>query len=183
MSTVVPINPIVLGKISVVYGIRGWLKIISFTQSANSIFDYQPWFINISSTGGTWQKITIDDWKYHNNTIIIKSNSINNREEAKPFTNCQIIVEASQLPNLANGEYYWKDIIGCTIETLNGDQLGTVINLIETGSNDVMVVKTNLKKYFSKKNDLLIPFLYGQVIKTVDLTNRIIKVNWDQKCF
>ncbi|PLK58530.1 ribosome maturation factor RimM [Candidatus Palibaumannia cicadellinicola] len=167
--------PVVLGQINSAYGIHGWLKMISSTEYAESIFHYQPWFIKRINT---WQQITLDDWKYHSNGIIIKIKSIKNRESAKLLTNCQIIVDASQLPDLSDGEYYWKDLIGCQVETVNGSPLGKVINLIETGSNDVMVVKAN-RKDSSIIYELLIPFLYGKVIKNIDLATSIIQVDWD----
>ncbi|AIN47110.1 ribosome maturation factor RimM [Candidatus Palibaumannia cicadellinicola] len=177
MSIAAPVNSVVLGNISSAYGIRGWLKIVSSTEYAESIFDYQPWFIKRVDT---WQQIALDDWKSSHNNIIIKIKNIQNREGAKLLTNCKIIVDASQLPDLSDGEYYWKDLIGCQVETVNGYQLGQVINLMETGSNDVIIVKTNKKHNFFIK-ELLIPFLYGKVIKNIDLTTRVIQVDWDPR--
>ncbi|ABF13906.1 16S rRNA processing protein RimM [Baumannia cicadellinicola str. Hc (Homalodisca coagulata)] len=171
-----PVNPVVLGTISSAYGISGWLNIISFTQNAASIFEYQPWFIKKLNT---WLDVILDEWKYnYHNKLIIKINSIENREAAQLFANCNIIVDASQLPTLSDGDYYWKDLIGCQVETINSYQLGKVIDLIETGSNDVMVVQAN-QQHSTKINELLIPFIYGQVIKNVDLATHIIKVDWD----
>lgn len=93
--------------------------------------------------------------------------------------NCEIFIDASQLPDLNSGEYYWKDLLGCQVVTVSGYQLGQVINMIETGSNDVLVVKANLKKDAFCIQERLIPFLEGQVIKHVDIAVRIIKVDWD----
>lgn len=94
------------------------------------------------------------------------------------MTNCEIIVDSAQLPVLEGNEYYWKDLIGCQVITIKGYSLGYVQDLMETGSNDVLVIKANLKDAFGIK-ERLIPFLDEQVIKNVDLTTKTIEVDWD----
>ncbi len=170
-----PDNPIVLGKMGSTYGIRGWLRVFSSTEDAESIFDYQPWFIK---RAGNWQHIELEGWKRHNQDLIIKIKGIEDREAAGLLTNCEIVVDSTQLPALDAGDYYWKDLMGCQVITTAGYQLGAVIDMMETGSNDVMVVKANLKDAFGIQ-ERLIPFLDGQVIKKVDITAQLIEVDWD----
>lgn len=170
-----PANPIVLGKMGSAYGIRGWLRVFSSTEEAESIFDYQPWFIK---RAGEWQQIKLEGWKRHNQDMIIKVSDIEDREAAALLTNCEIVVDSAQLPALDAGDYYWKDLMGCQVVTTAGYQLGEIIDMMETGSNDVMVVKANLKDAFGMQERLL-PFLDGQVIKRVDLVARVIEVDWD----
>ncbi len=154
-----PVNPIVLGKMGAAYGIRGWLKVFSSTEDAESIFNYQPWFIQ---RAGKWQQVELDGWKHHNQDLIIKVKGIEDRDAAAQLTNCEIQVDSTQLPSLEEGDYYWKDLMGCQ----------------ETGSNDVLVVKANLKDAFGAQ-ERLIPFLDEQVIRKVDLSTGIIEVDWD----
>ncbi|MFG1173612.1 ribosome maturation factor RimM [Erwiniaceae bacterium CAU 1747] len=170
-----PANPLILGKMGSAYGIRGWLKVFSSTEDAESIFDYQPWFIQ---RAGQWQLVELESWKRHNQDMIIKVKGIDDRDAAGLLTNCEIVVDSEQLPELDSGEYYWKDLMGCQVITTEGYELGKVIDMMETGSNDVMVVKANLKDAFGVQ-ERLIPFLDEQVIKNVDLTTRTIKVDWD----
>ncbi|EMI5490910.1 ribosome maturation factor RimM [Providencia stuartii] len=170
-----PTNPIVLGKLGAAYGIRGWLKVFSSTEHAESIFDYQPWFIQRS---GQWQHIELEDWKHHNKDIIVKLKGVDDRDEAALLTNFEIVVDSTQLPELDNNEYYWKDLMGCHVVTLQGYDLGTITDMMETGSNDVIVIKANLKDAFGIK-ERLVPFLDGQVIKKVDLKSKLIEVDWD----
>ncbi|MER5135987.1 MULTISPECIES: ribosome maturation factor RimM [Providencia] len=170
-----PTNPIVLGKLGAAYGIRGWLKVFSSTEHAESIFDYQPWFIQRS---GQWQHIELEDWKYHNKDIILKLKGVDDRDAATLLTNFEIVVDSAQLPELDNNEYYWKDLMGCQVVTLQGYNLGTITDMMETGSNDVIVIKANLKDAFGIK-ERLVPFLDGQVIKKVDLKSKLIEVDWD----
>lgn len=175
LATVPPVNPLILGKIGSAYGIRGWLRVFSSTENAENIFDYQPWFIQ---RAGQWQTVALESWRHHNQDLIIKLDNVDDRDAANLFTNYEIVVDASQLPALADGDYYWKDIIGCQVVTSKGYQLGKVTELMETGSNDVLVIKANLKDAFGV-GERLLPFLDGQVIKKVDLDNRIIEVEWD----
>ena len=170
-----PSDPIVLGKLGSSYGIKGWLRVFSSTENTESIFDYQPWFIQRS---GQWQHIEIEDWKHHNKDIIVKLKGVEDRDAATLLTNFEIAVDSTQLPELENNEYYWKDLMGCHVVTLDGYDLGTVVDMMETGSNDVLVIKANLKDAFGIK-ERLVPFLDGQVIKKVDLTTRSIEVDWD----
>lgn len=175
LSQQAPVNPVVLGKMGSTYGIRGWLRVFSSTEEAESIFDYQPWFIQ---TQGSWHCVEIESWRHHNQDMIIKVKGIDDRDAATLLTNREIVVDSAQLPELEEGDYYWKDLIGCQVVTSSGYQLGSVIDMMETGSNDVLVIRANLKDAFGIK-ERLVPFLTGQVIKHVYLSTRTIEVDWD----
>jgi len=170
-----PVKPLVLGKMGGAYGIRGWLKVFSSTEAAESIFDYQPWFIE---RAGKWQQVELESWRHHNQDLIIKVKGIDDRDAATQLTNCEITVDSAQLPELNDGDYYWKDLMGLQVVNVDGYEMGKVIDLMETGSNDVLVVKANLKDAFGVK-ERLIPFLDEQVIKKVDLATGVIEVDWD----
>ena len=147
----------VVGKLGSTYGIRGWLRIYSSTEQAESIFDYQPWFLKIK---GEWQPTELENWRH------------------QILANVEIGVDLSVFPELEEGDYYWHDLIGCSVVNLEGYTMGTVTEMMETGSNDVLVVKANTKDAFGKQ-ERLIPFLYEQVVKRVDLTTKTIEVDWD----
>lgn len=165
----------VVGKLGSTYGIRGWLRIYSSTEYAESIFDYQPWFLKIK---GQWQPTELESWKHHNHELIAKLKNVNDRETAQSLANVEIGVDLSVFPQLEEGDYYWHDLIGCNVVNLEGYVMGTVTEMMETGSNDVLVVRANSKDAFGKQ-ERLIPFLYEQVVKRVDLTTKIIEVDWD----
>lgn len=168
-------NPIVVGKIGAAYGVRGWLKIISATEAADAIIDYQPWMLKVD---GNWQQIVVESWRHQQQHIIAKLVDIDDRNSAARLTNQEIFINAKQLPTLAEGDYYWKDLIACSVVTRDGYNLGRVVTLMETGSNDVLVVKANLNDAYGAK-ERLIPFLDGSVIKQVDLEACRICVDWD----
>ena len=165
----------VVGKLGSTYGIRGWLRIYSSTEQAESIFDYQPWFLKIK---GEWLPTELENWRHHNHEIIVKLKGVDDREAAQTLANIEIGVDLSVFPELEEGDYYWHDLIGCSVVNLEGYTMGTVTEMMETGSNDVLVVKANTKDAFGKQ-ERLIPFLYEQVVKRVDLTTKTIEVDWD----
>ena len=165
----------VVGKLGSTYGIRGWLRVYSSTEYAESIFDYQPWFLKIK---GQWQPTELESWKHHNHELIAKLKNVNDRETAQSLANIEIGVDLSVFPQLEEGDYYWHDLIGCNVVNLEGYVMGTVTEMMETGSNDVLVVRANSKDAFGKQ-ERLIPFLYEQVVKRVDLTTKVIEVDWD----
>ncbi|MDF7670620.1 ribosome maturation factor RimM [Orbaceae bacterium ESL0721] len=168
-------NLIIVGKFGSSYGIRGWLRVFSFTESPETIFDYVPWYIQ---RAGVWQEAIVESYKPHNQDILVKLKGIDDRDQANALTNIQIYVDVQKLPELTNGDFYWKDLIGCRVKTVNGYDLGQVTELLETGSNDVLVVKANLKDAFGA-TERLIPFVEEQFIKKVDLASKMIEVDWD----
>ncbi len=164
-----------VGKLGSTYGIRGWLRVYSSTEQAESIFDYQPWFLKVK---GQWQSTELESWRHHNHDLIVKLKNVDDREAAQILANVEIGVDLSVFPQLQEGDYYWHDLIGCNVINLDGYAMGVVTEMMETGSNDVLVVRANSKDAFGKQ-ERLIPFLYQQVVKRVDLATKTIEVDWD----
>ncbi|TQF71669.1 ribosome maturation factor RimM [Pseudoalteromonas luteoviolacea] len=168
-------STLVVGKLGAPYGIKGWLKVHSFTDDPQGIFDFSPWLIGQQ---GKWQALEVSDWRRHNKGFIAKFANINDRDEAMAYTNAEIVVNSEQLPELPEGEFYWRDLIGMTVVTNKGYNLGHVDDLMETGSNDVLVVKANKKDAFGQ-TERLIPFLTDSVIIEIKHDEREITVDWD----
>jgi len=166
---------ITLGKIGAVYGVKGWLKVHSFTDETEAILDYFPWSLKL---GNKIQSVEIIDWRKYNKGLIVKVAGIDDRDLAQTMVGSEILVLESALPELPDGEFYWRDLIDMNVVTTNGYDLGTVTDLMETGANDVLVVKANRNDGFSKK-ERLIPYLLEQVIISVDAKNKQICVDWD----
>ncbi|AFP85549.1 16S rRNA processing protein RimM [secondary endosymbiont of Heteropsylla cubana] len=170
-----PPKQVTIGKTGSAYGINGWIRVFSFTEKDISIFDYQPWILQKSNF---CHVMNLENWKHHNQGFIVKVKNIDDRDAARMLTNYKIIIDSSNLPVLDKGEYYWNDLLGCQVINLLGNQLGKVVSIIETGSNDVLVVQDNLKDVFSMQKQL-IPFLPNKVIKSIDLNKKIINVEWN----
>ena len=166
---------VTLGKVGAVYGIKGWLKIHSFTDETEAILDYFPWSLKL---GNKVQSVEITDWRKHNNGLVVKVAGIDDRDIAQKLVGSEIFVSEDALSDLPEGEFYWRDLIGMTVVTDKGYDLGQVSDIMETGANDVLVVKANLKDGFGKK-ERLIPYLMDQVILSVSTENKQICVDWD----
>ena len=94
---------VVLGKFGAVYGINGWLKVNSYTDVPEGIFDYTPWQIQLQ---GNWRQVQISSKKRHGNGLIVKLAEVSDRDQAQLYVNADIAVERSALPQLAEGDYY-----------------------------------------------------------------------------
>ena len=167
-------KPIEMGKFGAVYGIKGWLKVHSYTNDPESIFEYKPLLME---SRGQFQEVTITDWKRHNNGFVAKVAEFDVREEAQALVGVSLFVDPSLLPVLEE-DFYWRDLVGCQVNTDKGYSLGVVTEIMETGSNDVLVVKANANDAFGQK-ERLIPFIEAQVISNVDITSKLITVNWE----
>ena len=166
---------IILGKIGAVYGVKGWLKVHSFTDETDAILDYFPWSLKL---GNKTQLVEITDWRKHNKGLIVKVAGLDDRDRAQALVGSEILVNETVLPKLPEGEFYWRDLIGMNVVTTKGYDLGSVSEMMETGANDILVVKANPNDGFSKK-ERLIPYLFEQVIISVDANTKQICVDWD----
>jgi len=160
-------KPLVIGRIGSPYGVQGWLKVTSYTDPPENILSYQPWYINFK---GQWQELPVNQTQLRHKDILIQIDGYADRDQARIFTGIEIVIERNQLPSLSEDEYYWADLEGLTVITIQGQILGTVSELFSTGSNDVLVVKGEKKR--------LIPYLTDVILK-VDLINKTIQVDWD----
>lgn len=166
---------LVVGKVGAPYGVRGWVKITSYTEYPAGIFDYQPWLIR---QGEGVKALQVDQWREQGKSLIAKLAGVDDRDAADRLKNLEISIVADQLPELEEGEFYWRDLVGLKVVTEKGYDLGTVKELFETGSNDVLVVRANVNDAFGQKERML-PFLMDQVVKQVDLAAKTMVVDWD----
>lgn len=160
---------IILGHVSGVYGVKGWLKIYSETDPVQNIVKYKPWFIK---KNGQWEQIEPLQGKKHGKGVIVQLEGYDVREQAAELKGCEIAVKREQLPSSAgNDAYFWTDLEGLKVKNLEGEDFGTISHLFQTGANDVIVV--------NGERERLVPFIQGQVIKEIDLENGLMILDWD----
>jgi len=172
----------VMGKVTSIYGVKGWVKVFSYTQPKENICQYNNWLLQ--DVSGVSRPIKVLACKPHGNGLVAHFEGVNDRDIAKKYCGMLVTVSASELPVLSEGEYYWSQLQGLQVYSVfpvEGKSepllLGKVDHLIETGSNDVLVV-TKCKNSIDS-NERLIPYLPEQVVKTIDLSKGIIEVDWD----
>jgi 16S rRNA processing protein RimM len=155
---------VIVGQIRGLYGVRGWVKVFSYTDPITNIINYSPWFVN--------QKMfAVSQAKAHGKGIIAKFESINDRDGAATLLGAELAIDREQLPTTATDEFYWHDLIGLTVINHEGITFGKVESLIATGANDVLVV--------SGERERLIPFVMNHVVLEVNLVESTLRVNWD----
>lgn len=159
---------VTLGKVSGVFGVKGWIKVLSYTDDRDGILAYKPWFLKIS---GDWKEVKVMVGQSQSKGVIALLEGVADRDQAQRLVGCDIAVPREQLRQLGEDEYYWTDLIGLEVITSAGVVLGSVDHLFETGSNDVMVVKGNKER--------LLPWVMHDVIKAVSLEKKQILVDWD----
>jgi 16S rRNA processing protein RimM len=157
----------VLGRVSGLFGVRGWVKVFSHTSPKENILNYPAWFL---FREGEWREYKLKQGKTQGKGIVALLEGVDDRNQAAELTGADIAVRRDQLPEISPDEYYWSDLEGRRVVTETGIELGRVDHLFETGANDVMMVKG--------ERDHLLPFI-GQVIKEVDLDGDLITVDWD----
>jgi 16S rRNA processing protein RimM len=165
-----PTSPyIVIGKIGSTFGVHGWLKVLAYTEYGANILEYTPWYL--STRDNELVEADIEDSRIQHNTVLVKFRHIDTPEEAATFTNKTISIRREQLPELKENEFYWSDLVGLDVIDKEGKNLGKVIYMMSTGSNDVLVVKG--------EKEHGIPYLPGKVVLNVDLEKRQILVDWE----
>jgi 16S rRNA processing protein RimM len=159
---------IVLGRISGVYGVRGWVKVFSYTEPRDELTRYNPILLG---RDGRWREARVEGGRGQGKGVVMKIEGCDDRDAAAALMGDEIAVWRDQLPPLPDGEYYWADLVGLEVLTLDGVRLGVVADLFHTGANDVIVVQGDRER--------LIPYVRDEVVREVDLEAGILRVDWD----
>ena len=155
-----------IGKIVGVHGVKGTSKIQSYAESLE-IFKTGATLL-ITRPGGIEQRYEIDWIKSHSRGALLALKGIVSRDQAESMIGSELYIAKTELPALAAGTYYWFDLIGLNVYTSDGRYLGRLDSIIETGANDVYVVK-------DKDKETLIPALES-IVRSIDIDSGIIRV-------
>lgn len=158
----------ILGRIGAVFGVKGELKLHSFTEPKENILQYPNWLIHYQDV---WQPVPLVRGKAHAKGLIVTLAGCDTCDRAQAFVGCHIAVPRQALPALDVDEYYWADLLGLTVVNTQGVCLGLVDRLVETGANDVLVVKGSKEHW--------VPFIWHQVIRSVNISEGRLVVDWD----
>jgi len=164
---------VVLGRVHGLFGVKGWIKVYSYTRPAESILDYECWWIG---RPGDRRSFFVTDGRIQGKTIVAQLADANksplpDRDAAVELLDLEIAVARDDMPDLPKGEFYWFELIGLSVVTPAGVTLGRIDSMMETGANDVLVVKG--------EQDRLIPFVMGEIIQSVDTATGVMVADWD----
>ena len=157
---------ICVGHILGAQGIKGWVRVFSNTSPRENIVNYSPWILE---QGDEYRTLAVTG-RLQGKNVLARLDGFENRNQAEEIKGCRIFIEPAQLPQLEAGDYYWSDLIGLEVESLQGEPLGVIASMLETGADDVMVL--------SGERERLIPFVIDQIVHEVDLDQRRLVVDW-----
>ena len=169
-----PDSLVEVGHIQSAYGIKGWVWIFANTDPLTNIFDYSPWY---ACQGGVWREVRVLEWREQGKGLVASLEGVQDRNASEAIKGLKLWASRSHLPKLEAGDYYWSDLLDLQVFLEDGRLLGQVHSMMETGSNDVLVVRAVAGAMDGRER--LVPWLPEQVVKQVDLTARRIVVDWD----
>lgn len=172
---------VTLGRIAGVYGIKGWVKIVSSTRPIDAILDYDEWFVGFP---GAAKVATAYEGKTHGAGLVAqihnaKGGLVADRDEAARMVGAEIAVLRSAMPPTEGDEIYWFDLVGMAVKSSEGADLGEVIALTDNGAQDILVVRdVAAKDEEGAPLQRLIPFVRGPIIESVNLETKLIVAHW-----
>ncbi|WP_188150381.1 ribosome maturation factor RimM [Teredinibacter waterburyi] len=170
-------NLITVGRITGVFGIKGWLKVKSFTSPESNILNYAPWWLK---TRHGVKKIEIDSHSLRANGLVVHIKGVDDRDVAADYSATDIAIERDLLPDLDAGDFYWSQLIGLRVVSEyqgNVYDFGIVEQLLETGANDVLVIKADDQSIDQRER--LVPYVLDTYVTSVNLDTGEIRVAWD----
>lgn len=179
-----------MGRIVAPYGVFGWLKVVPDTEVFDGLFDYSNWWIGSDKT---WRQFEVETAKVHNDVLVVKLKGVDDRDAAFACKSMQVAVPRALLPKPDDNEYYWSDLIGVAVKNQQGVDFGEIVEVFETGANDVIVTHIPLletivgnaeeakinKLAKPKVHERLIPFI-DDVVLEVDTVKKTMLVDWDE---
>lgn len=158
-----------MGRLGAPYGVRGWLKVHSYTSPPDNILRYQLWWVRLN---GEWKALRLCEGRPHGKSLVARLEGCEDREAVRALVGADVAIERSQLEEPEEGSYYWADLIGAQVVDGAGNEFGRVDHLIDTGVQDVLVVRG--------EREYLIPFVRGHFVREVDLAAGRIVVDWER---
>lgn len=163
---------LIVAKTVAAYGVKGWVKIKSFTSPEKNFLSYEKGFLYLNKQ---WQSVEIEQAKVHGKGLIAKFVGCDDRNAAELLVKSDFAILSADLPDLEEGDFYWHQLEGLNV-TCDGKLIGQISHLLETGSNDVLVVKPSAESFDDRER--LLPYR-PEVVLTVDLDGGLMQVDWD----
>lgn len=157
-----------LGRVAGVFGVKGWIRLFSYTEPREAILDYRDCQLH---QDGRWRPVRLTEGSRHGKTVIARLAGVDDRDAAERLIGADIGIRRDDMPDAGDDRYYWADLQGLTVVNKDGQTLGTVAYLLATGANDVLAVQGD--------REILIPFVPDRYVTSVDLAGGVIRVDWE----
>jgi 16S rRNA processing protein RimM len=159
---------VVLGRVSGLFGIKGWVKVHSYTEPRESLLDFGRWSL---VSAGERRSVIVAECRKQGKSLVARFEGVDDRDAAAGFVGSEIRVRRDRLAKAPGDQYYWADLEGQQVVHRDGRLLGRVAYVLATGANDVLVVQG--------EKEILVPFIIDKVILDVDTTHGVISVDWE----
>lgn len=160
---------VIMAKIAAPFGVKGWVKVYSYAEPPEGLLDFPVWQLGREDV---WHERRVVEARVHGSPVLaVRFEGIDEREQAAELRGFKVAVDREALAALPDGQYYWADLIGLAVLNVDGMRLGVVERLMETGANDVLVVRGERER--------LIPYVRPDVVRAVDLAAGELRVDWD----
>lgn len=184
----VPDDLVELGRIGEPYGLKGWVNVLPSSEQPDVLLKSRQWWVSrIMKAEDSaarlhappkWEDLTFESFrvlqsKPHSSRVVAHLEGIEQPEVAAQFKGRRVYVSRARFPSLADGEYYWVDLVGCQVVNLAGTILGSVVQVVDHGAHPILVVKGRLEQ------DMLIPFVAAYVLD-VNILGRQIQADWQE---
>lgn len=165
---------VVLGQIGKAHGIKGWLRLNSYTKPPENILSYSQLLAELEDE---WLVLKIDNHRQQSNSLIVHFKGFDDPEIVRPLVGLELLVDVQDMPRLEEGDFYWHELVGMEVLNEAGLLFGVIDRLLETGANDVLVVSPSDSSIDCRER--LIPYVKELVIKRIDTKEKKILVNWE----
>jgi 16S rRNA processing protein RimM len=170
----IPDDLVLVGHVTGAYGIHGWVRIKPYSDDADALLHAKTWWIDKPEL----RDVEMMQAKNHSGDVVAQLMGVADRNAAELLKGATVQIRRSHFPALSDDEFYWVDLIGLAVENLQGEQIGVVSGLMETGVHPVLQIAPPADSASEKtESEVLIPFV-DQYVKHVDRAARKITVDW-----
>ncbi len=165
-----PADLIEVGRVLDAWGVKGWVRIEAFNAPDQSVLlSIRDWWLRPHGSS-VLSTIRVGRCRVHGDSLVAKPAGCEDRDQALRLKSASVFVSRADFPAPDSGQWYWVDLVGCTVESLSGDRLGIVESVEDHGAHPILVVR-------SSERVLLIPFV-EQIVPRVDITARLVCADW-----
>jgi 16S rRNA processing protein RimM len=180
-ATVWPADAVEVGRVIGAWGVKGWIKVQPLGRDVQALLAARIWYLHSTpatpGNGDRLSALSVRQARAHSGTVVALPADSNDRTQAEALRGARVFVSRAGFPDAGEGEYYWVDLIGADVVNREGQMLGTVTGLIDTGANDVLCVAPAGTASKDSEAERLIPFVAAYVDQ-VDIPGRRIVVDW-----
>jgi 16S rRNA processing protein RimM len=169
-------SDVVIGRVAGAFGIKGWVRLMSFTDPPENLVHYAPWRLDrgegAGGAGPDAAVVTLAQWQWHGDRLIGRLEGVEDRNAASALTGADIVVPRAVLPAPEEG-WYWADLLGAAVVNTADVALGKLADVMDNGAQDVMVL------HDGDGRERLVPFVRDRIVKAVDVQRGRIVVDWE----